>query len=133
LFGTAVGKKGKVKAISYLAIETRSGEAVAIGAFYLLAGPEDCLNWFFMLTISFVKMLAAPRANIAKTISIGPKKKTMAAPITQPANGHSTVSRSLLFLVPGSSSNIAIPEAKPAAVTTGPTANRGLLQTRGLT
>ncbi len=91
----------------------------AIPAFYRSAEPEDCLHWFFMLIISFVKMAAAPRANIAKTISIGPKKKTTAAPIAQPANGHSTISRNLLFLVPGSSSNIAIPEAKPEAVTTG--------------
>ena len=37
----------------------------------------------------------------------------------QLANGHSMISRGLLFLVPGSSSNIAIPEAKPEAVTTG--------------
>ena len=72
-----------------------------------------------MLTISFVKMPAVPRANIANTISIGPKKKTTAAPIVQLANGHSTISRGLLFLVPGSNSNIAIPEAKPEAVTTG--------------
>jgi len=64
-------------------------------------------------------MLAAPRANIEKTISIGPKGKTTAAPIAQPAKGHSTISRRLLFLVPGSNSNIATPDAKPAPVTTG--------------
>ena len=83
------------------------------------ASPKVCLGWFFMLTISLAKMLAVPRANIEKTISIGPKKKTTAAPIVQPAKGHSTISRSLLFLVPGSNSNIAIPDAKPAPVTTG--------------
>jgi len=72
-----------------------------------------------MLTISFARIPAVPRANIAKTISIGPNEKTTAAPIIQPANGHRIISRVLLFLVPGSSSNIAIPVAKPAAVTTG--------------
>lgn len=72
-----------------------------------------------MQTISLAKMLAAPRANIAKTISIGPKKNTTAAPIAQPAKGHSTISRSLFFLVPGSNSNIATPDVKPAPVTAG--------------
>ena len=83
------------------------------------AAPEVCLDWFFMITISLAKMLAAPRANIAKTISIGPKRKTTAAPIVQPTKGHSTISRSLLFLVPGSNSNIATPDVKPVAVTIG--------------
>lgn len=72
-----------------------------------------------MTIISLARMLAVPSANIAKTISIGPKGKTTAAPIAQPAKGHSTISRNLLFLVPGSNSNIAIPDAKPAEVTTG--------------
>jgi len=76
-------------------------------------------------------MPAVPRANIANTISIGPKKKTTAAPIVQLANGHRMISRGLLFLVPGSSSNIAIPQAKPEAVTTGADSQQRTLANEG--
>jgi hypothetical protein len=75
-------------------------------------------------TISLRTTLAAPAANVPKTMSIGPDQKTIPAPIAHPTKGHTKVLKNPALLVPVRRSNSAMPAAKPAAVVTGASSQR---------